>query len=850
MDSRRDFLKKTILTSGAVGVSHFVPASIRKALNIDPEPGSTYADAEHIVILMQENRSFDHAYGALKGVRGFNDPRAIELPNGNPVWCQTDAFGKAYAPFRLDIKDSKITWMGSLPHSRSSQVDALNDGKYDQWLLAKRSGNAQYRDMPLTLGHYTREDLPFHYALADAFTVCDHNFCSGITSTTPNRSYFWTGNILSEENGIAKANIRNDDYKAGKHKWQTFPELLEKDNVSWRFYQNDLSTGGGFQGTERAWLANFGCNLLEFFEKYNVKYSKRYVEALQKQLDTLPEQIKKIQEKLDTIDPSDTKVDKLRTDMQKKQAVLDNAQKEYAEWSKRNFDKLPPEQKSLFERAFTINSGDKHYHSLDTLKYKENGESREVEVPKGDLLYQFRKDVNEGKLPTVSWLAGPQNLSDHPSAPWYGAWYVSEILDILTQNPEVWKKTIFIMTYDENDGYFDHVPSFTAPDNLRPETGKCSDGIDTSIEWVRRENELQQGIRDKEAREAPIGLGFRVPMVIASPWTRGGNVCSQIFDHTSTLQFLEIFIQKKYNKNVHLDNISAWRRTVCGNLTSAFQPFDPKDKKLPFLERDSFVETIYNAQFKDIPTGFEALDASDIQRIKKDSRTAPKISHQEPGISVSTALPYQLYADATLNKEKNALLLSLMAANEIFGQDSAGSPFTVYAGLPYQDIKSNDFLPGKVWSYAVKAGDALQDEIDINRFADKLYHLKVCGPNGFLREMKGNQQDPAIRIDAEYERSKLNNKSATGNIKLTIANLDSSQKIAIDIIDNAYKNPAVTQLVNAGSSAIILLNLAKSYGWYDFTVSVEGKNNFSRRYAGKVETGKASMTDPFMGQMV
>ena len=171
-NNRRDFLKKAMLLSGAAGVSGFMPDSIKAAMAIDPKEGSTFLDAEHIVILMQENRSFDHSYGTLQGVRGFNDPRAITLPNNKPVWLQTDEKGDTYAPFRLDIKKSKITWMGDLPHSRASQVDAYNSGKYDQWLLAKKSGNKKYASMPLTLGHYTREDLPFYYALADAFTIC------------------------------------------------------------------------------------------------------------------------------------------------------------------------------------------------------------------------------------------------------------------------------------------------------------------------------------------------------------------------------------------------------------------------------------------------------------------------------------------------------------------------------------------------------------------------------------------------------------------------------------------------------------------------------------------------------
>src|SRR5579875_4170570 len=125
MTTRRDFLKLAALVSGA-GFTTLLPESIERAYAIEPEPGSTWLDAEHIVILMQENRSFDHAFGSLRGVRGFNDPRALRLPNGNSVFVQTDSAGNSYAPWHLDIHNTRITWMGSLPHSRHSQIDAWN----------------------------------------------------------------------------------------------------------------------------------------------------------------------------------------------------------------------------------------------------------------------------------------------------------------------------------------------------------------------------------------------------------------------------------------------------------------------------------------------------------------------------------------------------------------------------------------------------------------------------------------------------------------------------------------------------------------------------------------------------
>src|ERR1035437_10557890 len=156
MDTRRDFIKKAALLSGGAGIWSAPPASIQKALSIDPQTGSTYLDAEHIVLLMQENRSFDHTFGTLKGVRGFNDPRAINLPDQNPVWLQSNAAGETYAPFRLDIAETKATWLGSLPHSWSDQTYARNHGSHDKWLDSKPSGRKDCAGKPLPLGYYDR----------------------------------------------------------------------------------------------------------------------------------------------------------------------------------------------------------------------------------------------------------------------------------------------------------------------------------------------------------------------------------------------------------------------------------------------------------------------------------------------------------------------------------------------------------------------------------------------------------------------------------------------------------------------------------------------------------------------
>jgi phospholipase C len=350
-------------------------------------------------------------------------------------------------------------------------VDAYNHGRYDNWLPAKRVRHKNLAELPLTLGHYTREDIPFYYALADAFTVCDQNFCSAMTCTRPNRLFFWTGTIREKQDQQSKAHIRNEDEGYGTEHWKTFPERLEDHGISWKFYQNDIACGGGFTGDERAWLANFGCNPLEWFAAYNVKFSSRYTRSLEKQLSRLPRQISALEQKMAGLQPPDSTRSKISAALAKKRRVLRTAQEEAAACSRENFDKLTDREKSLFRRAFSTNEADPDFHSLVKLAYRDNGAARELLVPRGDVLYQFRHDVEQGTLPTVSWLAGSQNLSDHPSAPWYGSLYVSEILDILTRDPEVWKKTIFLVTFDENDGYFDHVPPFVAPDPRDARTG-------------------------------------------------------------------------------------------------------------------------------------------------------------------------------------------------------------------------------------------------------------------------------------------------------------------------------------------------------------------------------------------
>ncbi|MFT3935419.1 MAG: phospholipase C, phosphocholine-specific [Chitinophagaceae bacterium] len=840
MDSRRDFIKKAAILSGATGLSAMIPESVLKAMAINPAPGSTYMDAEHIVILMQENRSFDHTYGTLKGVRGYNDPRAIVKQDKNLVWLQKNAEGETYAPFRLNIKETNATWLGSLPHSWTNQVDARNGGKYDKWLIAKPSGHKGFAKVPLTMGYYNREDIPFYYTLADAFTVCDQNFCSSLTGTTPNRLYLWSGTVREKPHPDSFANVRNEnvDYFVPAS-WTTFPERLEENGIPWKIYQNEISLPSGFDGDEDAWLANFTDNPIEFFSQYNVFYAESYRKFLAKLVVDLPNEIPALKDKLKTLAAETDDYKRTERTIKEKEEWLQRAKEGVEKYTAENFAKLSQKEKNIHQKAFDINKNDPHYRQLDTVKYNDAGTAREMKVPKGDVLHQFRQDVDNGKLPAVSWIVGPENFSDHPGAPWYGAWYVSEVMDILTKKPEVWKKTIFILCYDENDGYFDHVPPFVAPNPSDRNSGHVSDGIDATVEYVTLAQDMTK-YEKEHARESAIGLGYRVPLVIASPWSRGGAVCSQVFDHTSILQFMEKFLSKKFNKNIEESNISQWRRTVCGDLSSVFKPYNgEKIAPLNFPGKDVFLETVYNAKFKKNPSGYQPLNEKEVEAINKRVPSAAFMPTQEKGIKPSCPLPYQLYADGQLTEDKQSIAIKFTPSNELFGEKTVGVPFYVYA------YAANDLL---VRTYAAAAGDTLKDYWQLNDFEGKNYHLALYGPNGFFRELKGNDADPNAEISIEYSRSKANQQQLSGSVEIVIDNKD-TKELTLQFTDNSYKKGSHLIVAAKGKTKHVV-DLSKSFGWYDFTVRVKDYKAFEKRYAGHVETGQFSFTDPLMGGMV
>lgn len=821
METRRDFIKKASLLGGATALINFLPESLQRAMAINAPAGSTYLDAEHVVFLMQENRSFDHCFGTMKGVRGYNDPRAMQLTSGLPVWFQKDAAGNSYGPYRLDIENSRATWMGSLPHSWKDMVEARNNGKMDRWLDAKRPGNKDYAHLPLTMGYYAREDIPFYYALGDAFTVCDQHFCSSLTGTSPNRSYFWSGTVRERpRDGNSSAHVDNGQLVYKNVGWKTYPERLQEAGIPWKVYQNELSIPVGYDGEHDDWLGNFTNNNLEFHAVYGVRFHPTRRSYREKRIAELSVLL--------------AGNDLSRGEREELTRELDDLKTEHAQFSQENFDKLSEQRQEVHRRGLLTNTGDVGYHDLETILTDEPGSDRPTRVPKGDIFHQFRADVNEGNLPTVSWLVAPGSFSDHPGYPWYGAWYVSEALDILTKNPDVWKKTIFIINYDENDGYYDHISPFVPPLTSRPESGKVASGIDTQDEYVTAEQEKLRTGDKQAALDSPIGLGYRVPLVIASPWSKGGWVNSEVFDLTSPLQFLEHFLEHKTGKKIIEDNLSDWRRLVCGNLTSVFRP--ASEQRAPALEavdRNSYVKRINSSRNKDIPGNHHLIGAEELEKIKSSDSKQYGLGLQEKGTKPACAVPYGLEVNLSMQGDNVALVFKLNAKGQ--GTKAIGVPFIVISRSPYGPERE----VGRSWNFAVRQDEPLEYLWPTEAFTSGDFHLEVYGPNGFFRSFKGSRAAVALGGVEVAQVGDL------GKRELLIT-AGREVKGSFKVRPLFYKTAKESYELQ-GSLDKQRVSFNDSFGWYDIEIFSDQDPTFYQRHAGHIENGAASQSDPLMG---
>jgi phospholipase C len=398
----------------------------------------TLKDIEHVVILIQENRSFDHYFGTLSGVRGFGDK------HGRAAFTQVGNDGKKQTPFRLP-QDC----LPDLTHDWAPQHLSWNHGKMNKFLAehekydvpSTQGGDGSPTGTGLeTMGYYDRSDLSFYYALADAFTICDGYHCSVIGPTDPNRLMSMSASIdpAGTHGGpLIQTNISN---RTGHFTWTTMPERLQAHGIDWKVYTAGNGTGGIYD------------NVLTYFLAYS-SGSKLAARGLTPSF------------------PND-----------------------------------------------------------------------------------FMSDLSKGNLPQVSWLLTPLAETEHPgfSGAVQGEIAARQIVEALMSHKSTWEKTALFITWDENGGFFDHVAPPTPPPGTKGEY----------LTSKPLPNDSFHGMADGVA--GPIGLGFRVPMLVVSPYTRGGLVCSDVFDHTSMLRFLETRF------GVEVPNLTAWRRKVTGDLTSAF----------------------------------------------------------------------------------------------------------------------------------------------------------------------------------------------------------------------------------------------------------------------------------------
>ncbi len=722
------------------GATAALPDSIRQALAIQPQGTTgTISDVKHIVVLMQENRSFDHYFGTLRGVRGYNDPRAVkQYGSGKSIFEQPNlnAAGVTQSPatilpFHPTVANLGQQFLTGLPHAWADAHKAWNNGHNDRWVPAKGK---------VSMAYLQRADIPFYYALADAFTICDAYHCSIMASTDPNRYYLWSGwcgqngtlpgglNVANTGStpGALALNASGADAGNGTapygpvvnnaergYGWTTYPERLQQAGVTWKIYQDighGLDNGGswGWDGSN-PYIGNYGDNALLYFNQYR------------------------------SAQPGD----------------------------------------ALYERART---------GTDLL----NGGA----FNNGTLFDQLRADVLNGTLPQVSWIAAPEAYSEHSNWPTsYGTWYIQNVLNALTANPEVWASTVFIICFDENDGFFDHIVAPTPP-------ATAAQGKST----VSTVNELYPGTGSYAA--GPYGLGARVPMLVISPWSKGGWVCSETFDHTSIIRFIE----KRFG--VTEPNISPWRRAVCGDLTSTL------DFTLP------------NATAARLPsTASYAPPQADVVSGKKYGTYTPTVPAnqamptQESGLRLARALPYELQADGTPGSDGAS-----------FGIAFAN---TGTAGAWLHVRTANDCVAGGgtgPWGYTVEAGKTLADSWTAPGAA---YDLSVHGPNGFFRHYAGSLAAGAARLVARcsYDR-------ASGGVSLTVTNTGSA---ACDVtVTDGYTRTSAHQLLQPGASFRSDWSLQTSARWYDLLVSAGGDARFVAQFAGHVETGAAGTSDPLL----
>ncbi|MCF4164776.1 phospholipase C, phosphocholine-specific [Zavarzinia compransoris] len=709
-DTRRGFLKSVAALTSAATAATVFPGAIQKALAIQANNATkSIMDVEHVVVLMMENRSFDHYFGTFPGVRGFSDRFPIPLAGGRDVFHQSNG-ERIITPYHLDQTKGNAQRIDSTPHRWIDAHQAWADGRMSNWPEFKEDRS---------MGYFTEAEVEFQWALAKAFTICDHYHCAIHTGTNPNRLFHWTG--TNGPTGSGEAVVQNEFHFMGPpsrgYTWKTYPERLEEAGVKWKIYQNMPD--------------NFACNPLVGFRQFRQ--------------------------------------------------------------ASRDIGNLPSGLPFIHYRP---------EHDEKAPLYKGCSNT----MPKFGLLKEFADDVENGKLPQVSWIVAPTFLSEHPEicSPVQGGWYVQEALNALTAVPEVWSKTVFIVNYDENDGFFDHLPP-PSPFSLNPDgspAGASTLGAD-ALQWERYTHPNPADTTQQVPPDGQVyGPGPRVPCFVVSPWSKGGWVNSQVFDHTSVLRFLEARF------GVAEENITPYRRAMCGDLTSCFDFVNP-NTDVPDLPNRSKISA----------DGWAAAQQLSLP-IKVPDEETQAVPRQPVDVRPSRALPYELHTNA--NARADRIVLTFKNAG------TAGAVFHVYDRLDLEAVPRR---------YSVEAGKSLTGTWDLDG-RDGRYDLWVLGPNGYHRHFTGD----AFVADHDVELRVVYG-TGTRRLGLVVVNGGTRSRTVV-IASNAYENHSERRSVPAGGRIVISRGLENQGNWYDYTMTVDGDAAFLRRVAGRMETGRDGITDP------
>ena len=318
--------------------------------------------------------------------------------------------------------------------------------------------------------------------------------------------------------------------------------------------------------------------------------------------------------------------------------------------------------------------------------------------------------------------------------------------------------------------------------------------------------------------------------------------------------FLETFFAQKSDDPIRETNISDWRRTICGDLSSAFRPFHGETIKFPVpLEREAFLAEINQAQFRPVPSDFRKLGPLDVEKLGDRDGPVRFGTVQEPGVRLSCALPYDLSVDGSLGDDRKSFAIRFRAGNELFGARSTGAPFRVYLPTKVRSGRgdSQGYDSGRARDYAVAAGDQIEDLWALSDFESDAYLLRVHGPNGFFREFGGTSGDPLLKVGLRTARSGV---SASGDAEILVTNEDPRRSITLLIEDPTYGYPerAISLGPSGGTDCrlTVAIPLARSFGWYDLRVRVPEFPGYGQRFAGRVETGREGFSDPHMGNVL